>query len=256
MRLQRPPGCPQQSQGHRGAGTLLDWTRDPRRGLVEVTSPRAGCGIGFKSGQIMSPGITALLGLVIRSVPIGNGWAVWEGKLQGGEGALMEPSCTTGGEDPGGREGGWDMSSHLHVPWHLRDTRSPQRLWKDPVVAVPSGHARPSLRDPDHQRCALRALAPEISVSAALFQTRRDAQDASQLLQPPPALQIAPIRLFSPRMVGGKRRHAWPGFGNRSRRADVRRQRGPHISQPPSRAGSCAGREQEGLCSLNRPNYA
>jgi len=31
----------------------------------------------------MSPGMTPLLRLVISSVPIGNGRAIWEGKLQG-----------------------------------------------------------------------------------------------------------------------------------------------------------------------------
>lgn len=54
----------------------------------------------------MSPGATPLLGLVIRSIPIGNGRAMWEGKLQGGEEVLTKPSCTKAGEDPRGLEGG------------------------------------------------------------------------------------------------------------------------------------------------------
>lgn len=67
----------------------------------------------------MSPGMTALLGLVIRSVPIGNGCAAREGKLQGGEGALMEPSCTRGGEDPGGEDPGGRLGHHQPPPGPL-----------------------------------------------------------------------------------------------------------------------------------------
>lgn len=110
------------------------------------------------------------------------------------------------------QEGGWDIISHLHVPCHPRDTLSLQKVWKEPVMAMPSGHTCPSLRDLDNQHWMLRAPAPQISVSAALFQ---DSEGCTRCIPAPPnpALQIAPTGLFSPRMVGGKRRHPRPGFG-------------------------------------------
>lgn len=76
-------------------------------------------------------------------------------------------------------------------------------------MAVTSGHTRPSLPDPDHQHWRL----PKSRCQQLYFKILKDAQDASRLLQTLPALQLAPVLLFSPRMVGGKCRHPWPGSG-------------------------------------------
>lgn len=49
-----------------------------------------------------------------------------------------------------------------------------------------------------------------LRASSSYFKTLKDAQDASRLLQTLPEPQNAPILLFSPRMVGGKRSHPRP----------------------------------------------
>lgn len=93
----------------------------------------------------------------------------------------MEPSCTRAGEDPGRgiRERGRDMSSHLHMLCHPRDTLS---LQKDPV-----GHSRPPLCDLHHQHRVLQAPNPQISESAALF---REPKGCTRLIPAPPNCRL------------------------------------------------------------------
>lgn len=93
--------------------------------------------------------MTPLLGLVIRSIPIGNGRAMWEGKLQG-EKSTDEAQLyqrRRGSHWEGGKEEGSQQDTGTGRPGH--EQKSPHlpcypTHWTPagccPVVAMPSGY--------------------------------------------------------------------------------------------------------------------
>lgn len=192
----------------------------------------------------MSPGATPLLGLVIRSVPIGNGCATREGKLQRGEEALTKPSCTKGGEGPSGTEGGTpaghsgtgtraDIPTRPLSPYPPR-IPSQQDGGCCPAVAGPSGYAglaNTLLLAANPKRLnrlcwKLGATAPTVCVPTAAFQGLKEA------LWGPGGCSFAPHlpqthlcaadcpdlprfpQAAVPRTGRGRRRRPRPGVGN------------------------------------------